>query len=163
MNFSKKIRVLLLPLAFLFLGLATSTGSARAQDGYEPACQWIRFRGKVKNPEIVTSRGPLLFTATYRFAGQERPATLLTNYPIKEADFNFVFSAFREEIGRGVFVVPMFFFDKRIFFSYSVKSTDGRYQSPWAQSVYHPERLRQDGEVRCQSEIRLDPVVLEEK
>jgi len=132
-------------------------------DDYGPACQWMRLRGSIERPTNFPESQSLLLTVTYRLPEQKNPTTLLTNAPIQKDHFLFVLSGFEQDIAGVIFVPPLFFFSDRIEFRYFVSSTDHRWASEWKDIVYHPERVKKNGQVLCQTALDLEPLRLQER
>lgn len=153
--------------ACLALGLCLS-GSPHAlwafqEDGYGPACQWIRLQGRVARPSDLKPSQSLLLNVFYRLPEQKRPATLVVSYPVEADSFHLILSGFDEKIEKHIFLAPGFFFAKKIEFFYFVQSADGRWVSPTHTSVYEPNRKTQDGKKLCQTRLALEPLILHKR
>lgn len=142
------------------LGLMLVASGAEARifpwDDYGPACQWIRLSGEIERPSDFPKNQQVLLTVTYRLPDQAAPATLLTNYPITKSHFYFILAGFEEEIQGALFVPPMFFFSDKVEFQYFATLPSGKGRSEYHRSVYHPQRIKQDGKVLCQTSIQLE-------
>ena len=148
-------------LAFLVWGMP-QMAEARIfpWDDYGPACQWIRLSGEMERPEGMAEDAPVWLTVTYRLADQRRPATLLTNYPISRSRFAFILAGFEEKIRGVLSVPPMFFFSEKIEFQYFASLPGGKGRSEYGRVIYHPHRVKKDGQVLCQTDLQIGTIRL---
>ncbi len=124
---------------------------------YAPACQWIRIRGKI-DTEGIPKYEKFYITVYSQSEEQEKPVTLVTNYPINPDYFSLVFSGLDQKL-EGVSFIPLIYsFQEEIEFFYFVKSGDGKFKSRTERTVYHPQRIEKEGEVLCQSDLKIPPI-----
>ena len=146
-------------LAFLICWMPP-TAQARIfpWDDYGPACQWIRLSGEIERPEGMADDEPVWLTVTYRLPEQRSPATLLTNYPISKSRFTFILAGFDVKVPGAIFVSPMFFFSEKIEFQYFASLLGGKGRSEYRRVIYHPQRVKKDGQVLCQTGLQLGAI-----
>ncbi len=156
--------------SYLSIGVAALllwAGVAQARifpwDDYGPACQWMRLGGDIERPAGLPAKRQILLTVTYRLPEQTAPTTLLTNAPLAKDHFLYVLAGFEEDIAGVIFVSPLFFYSDRIEFRYFASSADHRWSSEWKSVVYHPERVKKNNQVLCQTQLNLEPLRLQER
>jgi hypothetical protein len=157
------------PINSLILLLLLLGGAQEARAySYGPACQWIHLRGEIQAPPQALR--PIELTLSYRLPHMGEPATLLTNWPLKQDRFVFYLSGFSEELEGVHFVSPMFFFAKEIVFNFYAKSADGKWRSELMQSTWKPPHIpildipKNEGkDYRCHSGIDLGRLPLKHR